>query len=161
MTYSKLETLTRQAACEALGASIEGFDKWLDTYDTGEVMRPRGAVDYACVELTFNSSMPRHGFNHSGVSFYVSVSGAGRGQMHAILEYPCFDAERLMAKSETPTADTSDTVRDEDWIHTMCEFYFESDDEQDLLRAIIESFSDFLETDYAYKLCDFLDHFRN
>ena len=57
MTFSKLETLTRQAACEALGASIEGFDKWLDTYDTGEVMRPRGAVDYACVELTFNSSM--------------------------------------------------------------------------------------------------------
>ena len=169
MTYNTLERITRQAVCNTLGARSDNFDQWLETCDPNDFIE-NGDFDLGTtVELSFDPSISPFQYFSSDVVFYVTIDKSqNSGDVQVFFGVSCYDTDAAeVAAGDFLTRESSDgwyieDEFDEDMgLHLMRPFYFESDNEADMLAMISKCFAELCGAEVSDKLCSFIHYFED
>lgn len=169
MNYSTLEHAVRKAVCNTLGAKSDNFDQWLETCNPNDFME-EGDFDLGTsVELSFDPSISPFKYFSSDVVFYVTIDkNQNSGDVQVFFGVSCYDTDAAEAAAgDFLTRESSDgwyveDEFDEDMgLHLMRPFYFETDNEVDMLAMISKCFAELCGAQVSDKLRSFIHYFED
>ena len=169
MTYNTLESATRNAVCNTLGAKSENFDAWLNTCDPDEGLEVEGFDFGTTVELSFDPSVSPFSYFSSDVVFYVNVDeNRGTGNVQAFFGSSCYDmdaaevaAESFLDRDEADGWFVGDEFDEVSGLHLVRTFSVDPDNYADIFSKITTCFAELCGSEISDKLRSFIHYFED
>ena len=169
MTYNKLESATRGAACRTLGTKSKEFDRWLVICDPNEDIDIEGVASGTSVEFAIHPFVSPFTCFSSVVSVFVSLGEEqGRGDVQVFFGDSCGNTEAALTaaqgfllRDKTDGWYVEDDFEDNSGLHLMHTFAYDPENERSMAEAIASCFAELLEMETDDQLRSFIRYFED